>query len=144
GRDPLSGGAPRHAAERALIEVHRFEPARRADFDRLHCAADGAEWCQCTAWWTPTWEEFAARTAEENRAHRDALCARGEWDGYLLYEDHAPAGWCQAGPRDRLAKLARQYALAPDPGAWAITCFRTAPARRRRGLAARLLAGVLA
>lgn len=127
-----------------MIEVRRFEPARRADFDRLHCAAEGADWCQCVAWWAPTWPEFAARTAEENRREREALCARGEYDGYLLYEDGAPAGWCQAGPRDRLEKLVAQYRLTPDRAAWAITCFRIAPGRRRRGLATRLLEGVLA
>jgi hypothetical protein len=38
----------------------------------------------------------------------------------------------------------RQYALPPDPRAWAITCFNVAPARRREGVARALRRGVLA
>ncbi len=126
------------------IAIHRFDPARRADFFRLHSAAHEAGWCFCAAWWVETWEGFGERRAEQNRAVREALLDRGEYDGYLLYVDGDPAGWCQAGPRDRLIKLARQFDLAPDPAVWAITCFLIAPARRGRGLAAALLDGVLA
>jgi len=124
-------------------EVYRFEAARRDDFFRLHAAANDAGWCFCVAWWVPTWEGWGERAAVQNRELREALCERGEYDGYLLYVDGQPAGWCQAGPRDRLAKLARQFQLAPDPAAWAITCFQIAPAYRRQGLAAYLLDEVL-
>lgn len=130
-----SGAAPR---------VEPFSPALRPAFDRLHSAANGAGWCRCVAWWTDTWEGWGERTAEENAALRDALCARGEHDGYLMLEaGDEPVAWCQVGPRDRLAKLARQFELAPDPSTWAVTCFLVAPARRGRGLAPRLLAEVL-
>lgn len=124
-------------------EVRRIAPASRTDFHALHCDANGAGWCRCVAWWVPTWKGWDARTAEENRALRDALFDRGEWDGYLLYEDGAPAAWCQVGPRDRLPKLVAQYSLRADPRAFAVTCFVVAPDRRGRGLAARLLAGVV-
>jgi GNAT superfamily N-acetyltransferase len=79
----------------------------------------------------------------ENRALRKALCARGEYDGYLLYLDGAPAGWCQVGPRDRLEKLVQQLALSPDPDVVAITCFFIHPSHRRQGHASRLLREVL-
>jgi ribosomal protein S18 acetylase RimI-like enzyme len=95
------------------------------------------------AWHAPTWEGWGERTAEENRALRESLLERGEYDGYLVYVDDEPAGWCQAGPRDRLEKLARQFALPPDPQTWAITCFQIAPAYRRKGLATTLLREVL-
>lgn len=133
-----AGGTPRE------VRVVRMDPGRRDDFRALHCNANGCGWCQCVAWWVPTWDGWGERTAEENRTLRDRLFDRGEYDGYLLYADGIPAAWCQVGPRDRLEKLARQYGLAPDPGAWAVTCFQTAPAFRRRGLAARLLREVLA
>lgn len=96
------------------------------------------------AWWVPTWDGWGARTAEENRALREALFERGEYDGYLLYDDASPVAWCQVGPRDRLTKLTEQLALPPDPGVWAITCFQINPDRRRQGLARHLLADVLA
>ncbi|MCI0399279.1 MAG: GNAT family N-acetyltransferase [Chloroflexi bacterium] len=110
----------------------------------MHSQANGAGWCFCVAWWTPGWEGWGERTAEENYQLRQALLERGEYDGYLLYVEGAPAGWCQVGPRDRLAKLAQQFELGPDPDVWAISCFFIAPAYRRQGLAARLLAEVLA
>jgi ribosomal protein S18 acetylase RimI-like enzyme len=62
----------------------------------------------------------------------------------LIYAEGQPAGWCQAGPRDRLPKLRLQYGLDPSPETWAITCFLIPPQHRRRGLASRLLDGVLA
>ncbi len=125
------------------VEIVRLDAARRADFHRVHSEEHGCGWCCCIAWWVPTWDGWDQRTGAENRALREDLFDRGEYDGYLLYVDGAPAGWCQAGPRDRLTKLVRQYRLPPDPGAWAVTCFQVLPPFRRRGLAARLLAGVL-
>ncbi len=83
----------------AAIEVHPFEESRRPDFFRLHSEANGCGWCCCVAWWTPTWEGWGERTAEENLRLREALFDRGEHDGYILYLDHEPVGWCQAGPR---------------------------------------------
>lgn len=126
-----------------MITVHRFEESRRVDFFRLHSAEHDAGWCFCAAWWVPTWDGWGARTADQNRAARERLLDRGQYDGYLLYVDDAPAGWCQAGPRDRLPKLVRQFGLAPDATTWAITCFFIAPAQRGQGLARHLLAAVL-
>lgn len=126
------------------LEVRRLTPDLVPLFwEFLGNEAAGRGFCFCAAWWTPTWEEWKARTPAQNRAHREALLARGEHDGYLLLDAGRAVGWCQAGPRDRLAKLTAQYALAPDPGAWAVTCFEIAPSHRGRGAAAALLAGVL-
>ena len=91
------------------------------------------------AWWVPTWDGWGERTEEQNRALRGELCGRGEYDGYLLYVDGSPLGWCQVGPRDRLEKLTRQFKLAPDPATWAVTCFMIAPDHRRTGMATFLL-----
>lgn len=124
-------------------KVVPFDAAHRADFFRVHCDANECGWCRCVAWWVPTWDGWGERTAEQNRQMREELCDRGEYDGYLLYVDEAPVGWCQAGRRDRLEKLVRQYRLTPDPDAWAITCFQIAPTHRKQGLAGYLLAGAL-
>ena len=127
------------------MEVRRLTP--ELDAAMLSFLGDegaGRGHCFCTAWWVPTWEEWKRRTPAENRAAREDLLRRGERDGYLLLDGGAPVGWCQVGPRDRLAKLVAQYALAPDPDAYAITCFEVAPSHRGRGAAARLLGGVLA
>ena len=120
-------------------KVVRFDASCREDFFRVHSDANEAGWCQCVAWWVPTWDGWGDRTAEANRRLRDELLDRGEYDGYLLYVDGVPAGWCQVGPRDRLAKLARQYRLEPDPTTWALSCIMIAPASRGKGLAAFLV-----
>jgi GNAT superfamily N-acetyltransferase len=126
------------------FEVHRFTTERLAGFFAVHSTANEAGWCFCAAWWVPTWEGWGARSAEDNRSVRDRLCEAGQYDGYLIYVDGRPAGWCQTGPRDRLRKLCNQYNLEPSPETWAITCFLIPPEHRRSGLASRLLDGVLA
>jgi len=130
-----------------VITIRRLEPALRDAFFALHCDANGAGWCRCIAWWVPTWDGWDGRTAEGNRSLREELFDRGEYDGYLLFvtEDgvERPVAWCQTGPRDRLIKLARQFALAPEPDTWAISCFFVAPSHRRQGLVAQLLDHVL-
>lgn len=123
--------------------TRRIDASNRRDFFELHCEGNDAGWCNCIAWWVPTWEGWEERTAEENRALRESLFDGDEYDGYIVYADGVPAGWCQVGRRDRLEKLMRQFGLAPDADVWAITCFMIASAHRRTGLARRLLADVL-
>jgi hypothetical protein len=105
--------------------VERLTSDNEADFFRLHGEPDSAGWCWCVAWWTDSWEGFGDRTSRQNRRLRDSLFARGERDGYLLYDDgEAPGarsdvvGWCQVGPRDRLPKLLETYRLDADPTMW--------------------------
>jgi len=126
------------------VEVRRLTPdLDGALLDFLGDEEDGRGHCFCAAWWVPTWEEWKTRTPAENRAQRAALLARGERDGYLLFDGGRAVGWCQAGPRDRLTKLLKQYGLPADPAVWAVTCFEIAPSHRGRGAAAFLLRGVL-
>lgn len=125
------------------LEIVPLDPARRAGFSRLHGGCDGSGWCFCAAWWVETWDGWGSRSAAENLAVRDAQFARGEHDGLLAYASGEPVGWCQAGPRDRLAKLVRQFALEPDSAVWAVTCFLVAPAWRRAGVASALLAAAV-
>ena len=122
------------------LEIVPLNAGRRVDFYRLHGDCNNAGWCACAAWWVPTWDGWADRTAAENHAVRDALFARDEHDGLLAYADGEPVGWCQLGPRDRLTKLTAQLRLEPDPDAWAVTCFLVAPAWRGAGVARALLA----
>ena len=125
-------------------KVLPFAPERRDDFFAVHSARHDCGWCNCVAWWVPTWDGWGERSAADNRALRERLLEQGNYDGYLLYVDDAPAGWCQVGPRDRLSKLAAAHALAPDSSAWAVSCLLIVPDLRGRGLARVLLGGVVA
>lgn len=125
------------------ICVERVSAENAADFFKFQCPENGNGWCHCVAWWTPKWDGWGERTAEQNKALREELFARGEYDGYLLYLDGKVTGWCQAGPRDRLQKLVRQFELAPDADVWAITCFELAPQARGQGHARTMLDRVL-
>jgi len=124
-------------------EVKRLDASLTGDFFDLH-GKPPFEWCHCVAWEVPVWEGWGERTAEENRTLRERLFAGGRFDGYLLYVDGRPAGWCQCGPRDGWPKLARQYALKPSPATYAVTCFCILPEFRRQGYAHALLGAVIA
>ena len=126
------------------IEVHRLDESRRADFYRLHSAANDHNWCFCIAWWLESFEGWDQRTAEQNRALRESVMDRGDWDGYLLYADGEPAAWCQCCLRSKLGHLERRMKLSPDPEAWVMSCFFVAPAFRGRGLARALVHSALA
>jgi GNAT superfamily N-acetyltransferase len=125
------------------IEVKKLKKELVNDFYSLHCEKNGEGWCNCIAWWVPTWDNWDQRTKEQNREFRDQLFEKGEFDGYLLYIDGAVVGWSQCGARDRLVKLRSQFSLPPDPSVYAITCFVIAPKFRKQGLAHKLLSAIL-
>ncbi|MCK5645544.1 MAG: GNAT family N-acetyltransferase [Anaerolineales bacterium] len=125
------------------LNVKRFDESLRSDFFHVHSEKLGCGWCFCVAWWVPSWEGWSERTAEENRKLREVLLESGEYDGYILYDDEQPIGWCQVGTHKRLNKLVSQFSLDHGEDVWAITCFLIAPSYRRRGMANALLEGVL-
>jgi GNAT superfamily N-acetyltransferase len=122
------------------LRVERLTPERESDFVAFMQRNEDGAWCWCSAWWTPTWEGFGDRTAEQNRGLRDSLFADGIHDGYLAYAAGAPIGWMQAGPRDRLTKVLDDFDLPAEEGVWAVTCFNVLAPCRGQGVARRLLA----
>lgn len=130
-------------SEVKMLTVKKLDSNLIEDFLKLHSKEQGAEWCNCVAWWVPTWEGWDARTMEENRQLREALFQKSEFDGYLLFEDNVPIGWCQACIKNRLPKLSRQFPSSETTGTYAISCFFIAPEKRRTGMAAFLLQEIL-
>ncbi|MCX6826468.1 MAG: hypothetical protein NTV06_04250 [candidate division Zixibacteria bacterium] len=125
------------------IKVVPLDSTRRDDFFAIHCEKCEMGWCYCTAWWVPNWDGWENRTAEENRALREKLFHDEIHDGYILYADDIPVGWCQCGPRDRLPKIRQIYNLMADPDVWAISCMFLLPAFREIGLAHYFLFGII-
>lgn len=125
------------------FRLERFTQRRRDDFLSVHSDTRTDAHCYCVAWWVATWEGWSDRTSEQNLDLRNQLLESGEYDGYLAYLGDVPVGWCQVGPRDRLAKLVKAFELAPDPDTWAITCFHIVPGARGKGVAGRMLQAVV-
>lgn len=117
------------------VAIKRLSRESEADFARIHCDATGNGWCNCVAWWVPTWEGWGDRAAADNLALRRKLSADGVHDGYLVYVDDALAGWVQAWKRDAFAKLASQFGVTASDDAWMIGCVLVLPDFRAQGVA---------
>ena len=115
----------------------------KEDFYRLHIQGDFGGHCYCVAWWMPNWETWNERTGEQNKKLREVLFCDGISDGYMLYLDDEPSGWCQVYQRDSLPNLVNSFHFDPDPQVWAVTCFMIAPDARKKGLAHELLKRIL-
>jgi len=125
------------------MEVRKLGLDLIEDFYAIHNKKNQAGWCFCSAWWTPSWEGWGQRSAEENKSVREKLFDQKIWDGFLLYQADNPIGWCQCGPRDQWPKLCRNYDLSPDPKTWAITCLFIIPPARRKGYSVVFLTEIL-
>lgn len=119
----------------AHVTIKRLSHENEAEFARVHCDATDNGWCQCVAWWVPTWEGWGDRSAEQNLALRRKLLSDGVHDGYFIYADGALAGWAQAWKRDAFAKLATQFGVVANDDAWMIGCVLILPAFRQQGVA---------
>ena len=127
------------------LEVRRLTGALEEDFYRYH-GRKSEGWCYCVAWIVPSWVGWSDRTAEENRAVRGLQFLDDKHDGYLLYLDDEPVGWCQVAPVGWFPKLAAQADDSQNGDSqpdYAISCFSLAPQLRGQGLAHLLLSEVL-
>ena len=120
------------ASSRDVARIEPFRPELRHEFRRALGANDaaGAVACLVGADWDGWGERSRTRT-------QPAESLATVW--LLAFDGDRPVGWCQVGPRDRLAKLVAQLELEPDPSVWAVTCFVVSPSHRRRGVVAALL-----
>jgi GNAT superfamily N-acetyltransferase len=125
------------------VTIKRLTHENEAEFARIHCDATGNGWCQCAAWWVPTWEGWGERTPAQNLALRQKLFSDGVHDGYFVYADEALAGWVQAWKRDAFAKLATQFSVTSDDDAWMIGCVFILTEFRKLGVAAEALSLVV-
>ena len=142
----LRTGAARPRVEQiGAMEIREVTPERLDDvlrfFDRDAFADNPAcASCYCM-FYHIAGEEWAQRTAAQNRAARSELIACGQARGYLAYADGEPAGWCNAGPRAAYPRYdgAEEYRVDDGEHVGSIVCFVIAPQYRRHGIARRLL-----
>jgi GNAT superfamily N-acetyltransferase len=86
-------------------------------------------------------EEWARRSAAENRGDQEARIRSGRAHGLIAYVDDHPVGWCNACARNELLAFDRRPELRTDDAerVGSIHCFVISPRYRRHGIARLLL-----
>lgn len=129
------------------IEIYDVTPDRLADYEAFfdHDAfRDYPAWQSCYCMEThrtQSDEEWAARTADENRRDMSAMISAGKVTGLLAYADGKPVGWCNYGETTGLNGVMRKFGLSPadHEGVGSVACFVIAAPYRGHGVASRLL-----
>jgi ribosomal protein S18 acetylase RimI-like enzyme len=118
------------------------------DFFDHHAFRDYPVWQSCYCMETHrtgTEEEWAARTAADNRADMTAMIGQNEVSGLLAYADGKAVGWCNYGESTRLGGLVHRFGLeaADHEGVGSVACFVIAAPYRGHGVASKLLDAAL-
>jgi GNAT superfamily N-acetyltransferase len=94
---------------------------------------------------TQTDEEWAVRTAEDNRRDMTKGIKQGDVTALLAYVDGRPVGWCNYGETTRLNGVMHRFGLnvAEQQGVGSLACFVIAAPYRRHGVATALLDAAL-
>lgn len=120
------------AAIMASLAIKELSSSTVGDFRQL-LSVPPEGWCWCVAWEVPTWEGWGQRQAEDNRRLREELWSKGDFYGYVFYEQEKPIGWCRVGPTQVWPKLCSQFGLAPSVDEYVFTCFGLRPEFRGVG-----------
>ena len=97
-------------------------------------------WCWCRRFVDPPPEQadLSHRCRDNRAALRKEVADATVSPGLIAYLDDHAVGWTRVGPRDGFAGVrdnrALRRLLAPNPGAWWITCCFVAAHARGRGV----------
>ena len=133
------------------ITVHDVTPERVADYQSFfdHDAfRDFPSWQSCYCMEThrtQTDEEWAVRTADDNRSDMSEGIEEGKVTALLAYVDGKPVGWCNYGETTRLNGVMHRFGLnvAEQQGVGSLACFVIAAPYRKHGVASALLEAAL-
>ena len=133
------------------ITVHDVTPDRVADYQSFfdHDAfRDYPAWQSCYCMEThrtQTDEEWAVRTAQDNRRDMTKGIQAGDVTALLAYADGKPVGWCNYGESTRLNGVMHRFGLnvADQQGVGSLACFVIAAPYRGHGVATKLLDAAL-
>jgi ribosomal protein S18 acetylase RimI-like enzyme/uncharacterized protein YndB with AHSA1/START domain len=129
------------------VEIHDVTPERLVDYQGFfdhYAFRDYPAWQSCYCMEThrtQAAEEWAARTAAENRRDMSAGIVEGKVTGLLAYADGKPVGWCNYGETTRLSGVMNKLGLSAEDheGVGSVACFVIAAPYRGHGVASRLL-----
>jgi GNAT superfamily N-acetyltransferase len=90
-------------------------------------------------------EEWAVRTAADNRRDMTEMIGNGDVTALLAYVDGKPVGWCNYGESTRLNGVMHRFGLnaADQQGVGSLSCFVIAAPFRKHGVATKLLEAAL-
>lgn len=123
------------------VAIYPLVPERWPDFEALFGKQGACYGCWCTHFRLPP----AVRRENDRARNKDVIKARieaGPPPGLLAFDDGAPVGWMQIGPRADVPEWNNagrgsaplDPADAADPKVWAISCFFIRNAARGKGL----------
>jgi GNAT superfamily N-acetyltransferase len=133
------------------IEVHDVTPDRVGDYQNFFdrdAFRDFPGWQSCYCMEThrtQTDEEWAVRTAQDNRRDMTKKIKDGEVTALLAYVDGKPVGWCNYGETTRLNGVMHRFGLnaSTQQGVGSLACFVIAAPYRNHGVASALLEAAL-
>jgi len=149
--DPVARAELARLPEIGELEVHDVTPERVGDYQSFfdHDAfRDFPSWqaCYCLEpHSTHPDEEWAARTAAENRRDMTTLIKQGNVTALLAYADGKPIGWCNYGETTKLGNVMRRFGVDGSnyAGVGSVACYVIAAPYRGHGVASRLLDAAL-
>jgi ribosomal protein S18 acetylase RimI-like enzyme len=145
--DPSARAALERLPEIGPLEILDVTPARLADYQRffdLEAFRDYPVWQSCYCMetlWAGSDEEWAPRTAADNRQEMSERVGAGAVAALLAFDGDRPVAWCHYGESTTLAGVVRRFGLeaADHQGVGSVACFVIASRYRRHGVASRLL-----
>jgi ribosomal protein S18 acetylase RimI-like enzyme len=149
--DPAAQAELARLPEIGPIRVEDVTPDRVADYQAFfdHVAfRDFPQWQSCYCMEThrtQTDEEWAARTAGDNRRDMSKGIEERQVTALLAYVDGNPVGWCNYGETTRLNGVMHRFGLnvAEQQGVGSLSCFVIAAPYRHHGVATALLEAAL-
>jgi len=145
--DPAEQAALARLAEIGEIDVRDVTPERIAEYQSFfddYAFRDYPAWQSCYCMEThrtQSDDEWATRTAADNRRDMTGMINLGEVTALLAYVDGKPVGWCNYGETTRLAGVIHRFGLkaTEQEGVGSVACFVIAAPYRGHGVASRLL-----
>jgi ribosomal protein S18 acetylase RimI-like enzyme len=129
------------------IEIHDVTPERVGDYQAFfdhEAFRDFPNWqfCYCMETHrTQNDEEWALRTADDNRRDMSDAIEGRTVTALLAYVDGNPVGWCNYGETTHLSGVMHRFGLdgADHVGVGSVACFVISSRYRGHGVASRLL-----
>ena len=149
--DPAAQAELARLPEIGRIEVMDVTPERVEDYQAFfdhEAFRDYPQWQSCYCMEThrtQTDEEWAGRTAADNRRDMTSGIEEGKVSALLAYVGGKPVGWCNYGETPRLNGVMHRFGLnvAEQQGVGSVACFVIAAPFRKHGVASALLDAAL-